>query len=72
MTQNEKTQKMPICVFEQNCKKMEMEIFPFCVITCEPISFVKDEHSYFEKMARIGHNTVIYKGTFVFNQSLCS
>ena len=37
MTQNAKTQKTPICDFEQNCKKMEMEIFPFCVITCEPI-----------------------------------
>ena len=34
---NEKTQKMPICVFEQNCKKTEMEIFPFCVLTFEPI-----------------------------------
>ena len=37
MTQNAKTQEMPICVFEQNCKKTEMEIFPFCVITSEPI-----------------------------------
>ena len=27
MTQNEKTQKMPIYIFEQNCKKTEMEIF---------------------------------------------
>ena len=33
----QKTQKVPVCVFEQNCKKMEMEIFPFCVITFEPI-----------------------------------
>ena len=31
---------------------------------------MKDEHTYFEKMARIGRNTVIYKGTFVSNQSL--
>ena len=31
---------------------------------------MKDEHTYFKKMARIGHNTVIYKGTFVSNQSL--
>ena len=37
MTQNAKTQKKPIFVFEQNCKKTEMEIFPFCVITSEPI-----------------------------------
>ncbi len=60
-------------------------IFAFCVITFVPIkiltlaahqndrlnlSFVKDEHTYLEKMARIGLNTVIYKGTFVSNQSL--
>ena len=31
---------------------------------------MKDEHTYSEKMARIGRNTVIYKGTFVSNQSL--
>ena len=31
---------------------------------------MKDEHTYFKKMARIGRNTVIYKGTFVSNQSL--
>ena len=31
---------------------------------------MKDEHTYFEKMARIGHNNVIYKGTFVLNQFL--
>ena len=37
MTQNAKTQKMPICVFEQNCEKTEIEIFSFCVITSEPI-----------------------------------
>ena len=36
-TKNGKAQKTPICVFEQNCKKLEMEIFPFCVITSEPI-----------------------------------
>ena len=33
---------------------------------------MKDEHTYFEKMARIDSNTVIYKGTFVSNQSLCT
>ena len=33
----QKTQKVPICVLEQNCKKMEMEIFVSCVITFEPI-----------------------------------
>ena len=34
------------------------------------ISFVKDEHTYGKKMARNGPKTVIYKGTFVSNQSL--
>ena len=29
MTQNPKTQKMQICVFVQNRKKTEMEIFAF-------------------------------------------
>ena len=37
MKQNEKTKKTQICVFVQNCKKTEMEIFAFCVITFEPI-----------------------------------
>ena len=36
------------------------------------ISFVKDEHAYCKKMARNSHNMVIYKGTFVSNQSLSS
>jgi hypothetical protein len=64
-----------------------MEIFAFCVITFEPIlsktcsapqndrqslSFVKDEHTYGEKMARKGHTKLIYKGTFVSKQSLSS
>jgi hypothetical protein len=31
---------------------------------------VKDEHTYCKKMARNGHNIVIYKGTFISNQSL--
>jgi hypothetical protein len=31
---------------------------------------VKDEHTDGEKMARIGRKKVIYKGTFVSNQSL--
>ena len=59
-----------------------MEIFLFCVITFEPIlsktpqndrqslSFVKDGHTYGEKVARNGRTKVIYKGTFIFNQSL--
>ena len=34
------------------------------------LSFVKDEHTYFEKMAGNGGNMVIYKGTFLSNQSL--
>ena len=34
------------------------------------LSFVKDEHTYGKKMARNGPTTVIYKGTFVSNQSL--
>ena len=37
MTKNAKTQKMQMCVFVQNQKKTEMEIFMFCVITFEPI-----------------------------------
>ena len=39
MTQNTKTQKTQISVFVQNCKKLKMEIFAFCVITFEPIRF---------------------------------
>ena len=31
---------------------------------------MKDEHKYGEKMARNGRTKVIYKGTFVSNQSL--
>ena len=37
MTQNPKTQKMQICVFVQNRKKTEMEIFAFT--TFEAINF---------------------------------
>ena len=62
-----------------------MEIFAFCVITFKPIisktsqtpqndrqnlSFVKDEHTYGEKMARKGRTKIIYKGTFISKQSL--
>ena len=62
-----------------------MEIFAFCVTTFEPIlgktcqvpqndrqspSFVKDKHTYGEKMARQGLKKVIYKGAFVSKQSL--
>ena len=51
-----------------------MEIFAFCVISFEPIkfqthqapqndrlnlNFVKDAHTYGEKMVRNGHKTVI-------------
>ena len=32
-----KMQKTQMSVFVQNCKKTEMEIFAFCVITFEPI-----------------------------------
>ena len=32
MTQNPKTEKTQICVFVQNRKKPEMEIFAFCYI----------------------------------------
>ena len=39
MTQNKEMQKTQISVFVQNRKKMEMEIFAFCVITFEEISF---------------------------------
>ena len=37
MTQNAKTQKTQMCGFVQNCKKMEMKIFVFCVMIVEPI-----------------------------------
>ena len=37
MTQNAKMQKTQMFDFVQNHKKMEMEIFAFCVITFEPI-----------------------------------
>ena len=37
MTQKAKTQKTQMCVFVQNRKKTEMEIFAFCVITFEKI-----------------------------------
>ena len=37
-TKMEKTQKSEMSVFVQNHKKREMEIFPFCVITFEPIT----------------------------------
>ena len=33
---------------------------------------MKDEHTYGKKMARYGHNTIVYKGTFVSNHSLFS
>ena len=54
-------------IFVQNCKKTNMQIFAFCVITLEQIriqihqarqtdhlnlSFVKDEHIVGQKMAR--------------------
>ena len=68
-------------LFVQNSKKTEMEIFAFCVITFEPIitktsdhndlSFVKDKHTYGEKMARKGHSRVIYKFSFVSDWSIC-
>ena len=34
------------------------------------LSFVKDKHTVGKKMARNGPTMVIYKGTFVSNQSL--
>ena len=67
-------------VFVQNSKKKEMEIFLFYVITFEPITtetyegplndcqnlrFVKDEHAYSEKMAKIGHTRIICKVIFI-------
>ena len=62
-----------------------MEIFTFYVITFEPIitkgcegpqndccnlSFVKDKHTYGEKLARKGRTKVIYKVSFVSEWSL--
>ena len=37
MSQNAKMQKTQMCVFVQNRKKMEMEIYVFCVVRFEPI-----------------------------------
>ena len=69
MTQNAKTQKTQMCVFVQNYKKTEMEIFAFCVIIHEPIKiqacpvpqndrlnllFMEDIHTGFKKGARNG------------------
>ena len=34
------------------------------------LSFVKDAHTYGKEMARNGPTMVIYKGTFISNQSL--
>ena len=34
------------------------------------LSFVKDEYTYGQKMARKGRTKVIYEGTFISNQSL--
>ena len=34
------------------------------------LSFVKDKHTYGEKMARKGRTKVIYKGTFISKQSI--
>ena len=31
---------------------------------------MKDEYTYGKQMARIGHTKVIFKGTFISNQSL--
>ena len=68
-TQNAKNAKDANVCFCTKSKKKEMEIFTFCVITFEPsisktcpapqndsqnLSFVKDEHTYGEKMARNG------------------
>ena len=76
MTKNAKTQKMQMCVFVQNQKKTEMEIFMFCVITFEPIiiqtcsapqkdrlnfSFVKDTYVGAKKMTRNGRKMAIFE-----------
>ena len=79
-------QKMKTSVFVQNRKKKnEMEIFAFCVTTCEPrlnktcqapqndpqnLSFVEDKHIYGKKIARKGRIKVVYKGTFISIQTL--
>jgi hypothetical protein len=62
--------------------KKKQEIFAFCVITFEPIeiqtrsapqndrlnlSFVKDLHLVFEKMARNGRKTAIYLSQILVN-----
>lgn len=37
MTQNAKMKKTQMGIFVQNCKKTNMQIFAFCVITLEQI-----------------------------------
>ena len=65
-TKRKNSKNANLCFWRQLQKKKEMA----CHNDCLNLSFVKDEHTYFKKMARIGRNTVIYKGTFVSNQSL--
>ena len=60
---------MQMGVFVQNCKKMEREIFAFCVITFRPIKtythlnlrFVKYENIYCKNTARNGRKMAIYE-----------
>ena len=74
-----------ICFCTKSQKKKEMEIFAFCVITFQPIinkayyapqndrqnlSFVKDIHTYGNKMARNGRTKDIYIETFFCIQTL--
>ena len=47
------------------------QIRHFKMTVCNLI-FVENEHTYSKKMARNGPTTVIYKGTFISNQSLIS
>ena len=44
MTQNAKTQILQMCVFVQNHKKTEMEIFAFYVITFDQSEFRPVKH----------------------------
>ena len=84
-TKTQKTKKMQMSVFVQNDKKEKMEIFAFCVIFLtqsrfrpikapqngrQNLSFVKDTHTYGEKMARNVRTKVIYKGRFICIQTL--
>ena len=76
MTQNEKkTKNANECFCTKSQKKTEMEIFAFCVITFEPLqndylnlNFVKDDHTYGQKLARNGCKMSINESVLFLNR----